>query len=611
MSKIPTKTPQIPAIPKDVSPEVRRWMESVKEIVEVREGSRGQELDKSVTFRDLLAANVDITNLNIDGAPLKQPSKPGDGDSGTTDPGNVPPWTPPPGMIDPLPYAPTPPTPTSFIAEGGVGIIWVEWDDPLKLYRNHRLTEIFRAANSNNFGNATLIGTAPGANYVDKVQGSYDTYYYWIRFLNIEGVYGDKIGPVAASNVYEVLKDRIITGHLSTTLRKEIETIDDNAAAVQVINKTVGDIEAIYAIKTQVTGSDGKKYVAGFGLISELNKDNGTVESQFVVDVNTFAVIDSSSYQHGGDIQTPFMIGDVTGSDGKTKKMVVIKDAAIGDATITSAKIVDLTADKLKAGTLEVWQLLQFASGNFVIETFVDKYGENACHLVVYDNEGQARVQLGRDPAGVSGQEGYGLQVWGSDGTPQFDANGARVKINDAFIDDLWIGGFKATVPDGNFTVDDITIDLLYDAKTTIQTISYDPQGCKRVQVQIGFEYKIWGNFEVEESRNGCEIHIYAELYAGWKSTPLWRTHVGFIVRGASIMGEDVPDTGTGGRCYFAPQFLLAGHERESSVFSLVLKVEHECYDPSSDGNLNARIDSHISYNRSLLFNGLRDPDSK
>jgi len=116
MSTKLTKTPQIPAIPKDVSPSVRRWMESIKEIVEVREGTRGQDLDRGVTFRDLVAANLDITSLNIKGAPTSMPTGGGDNDTptGDTDPVDVPPWTPPPGVIDPLPYCATPPNQISL-----------------------------------------------------------------------------------------------------------------------------------------------------------------------------------------------------------------------------------------------------------------------------------------------------------------------------------------------------------------------------------------------------------------------------------------------------------------------------------------------------------------
>jgi len=48
-----TKFASIPDPPEDASPELKKWMAAIKETVEVREGKRGNSLDRSIIVRDL------------------------------------------------------------------------------------------------------------------------------------------------------------------------------------------------------------------------------------------------------------------------------------------------------------------------------------------------------------------------------------------------------------------------------------------------------------------------------------------------------------------------------------------------------------------------------
>lgn len=50
-----TKTPGLGRVPPNTEDELRRLLQGLKEITEVREGHRGSDyLDKSVTYRDLV-----------------------------------------------------------------------------------------------------------------------------------------------------------------------------------------------------------------------------------------------------------------------------------------------------------------------------------------------------------------------------------------------------------------------------------------------------------------------------------------------------------------------------------------------------------------------------
>ena len=91
----------------------------------------------------------------------------------------------------------TPPAiPTGFSAAGAFQNIILTWTPPT--YPNHAYTEIWRA-NSNALGAAELLGTSYGSVYVDAV-GTYQNYWYWIRFVSkaaVEGPYDGASGTSA------------------------------------------------------------------------------------------------------------------------------------------------------------------------------------------------------------------------------------------------------------------------------------------------------------------------------------------------------------------------------------------------------------------------------
>ena len=53
-----TKIPSIYRVPSKIDPELKRYLESVQEAIEVRLGRRGDELAQAVTFRALIDSNL-------------------------------------------------------------------------------------------------------------------------------------------------------------------------------------------------------------------------------------------------------------------------------------------------------------------------------------------------------------------------------------------------------------------------------------------------------------------------------------------------------------------------------------------------------------------------
>lgn len=94
--------------------------------------------------------------------------------------------TPGGGTISATPRIGTPPVPQNFAASGALANVILTWDAPR--YVGHSHAEIW-VSDTDDLGDAVLLGLAPGATYIDNV-GSSATRYYWIRFVNILNTVG-------------------------------------------------------------------------------------------------------------------------------------------------------------------------------------------------------------------------------------------------------------------------------------------------------------------------------------------------------------------------------------------------------------------------------------
>ena len=63
----PTKLPALPNVPADASPELRRYLEALGEILNIRTGRAGDPRDRAVTLRELLDSGlaVDLASAGV------------------------------------------------------------------------------------------------------------------------------------------------------------------------------------------------------------------------------------------------------------------------------------------------------------------------------------------------------------------------------------------------------------------------------------------------------------------------------------------------------------------------------------------------------------------
>lgn len=407
-------TTRVPGIPAPTKDNLLQVANAVKEVIEVREGVRGDPLDKNVTFRDLESLKLVQQTTQ---APVK-----------ANIPSTIPVQPYPgvaPGAFKPDNYDEssdlnTPPAPTDLRADGAYSIINLSWSYPK--YRNHAYAEIFRSA-ADDLSTAVLIATTTGTLYSDPV-GTEKKYYYWVRNVsqaNVQSAYNSTIGAYAETAVdvekrIAAIEEEINNDQLTQDLRDRITLLESgntsfitelrrieagqasltsqvvardqqNVAAIEVQQTAVAGLGAQYTVKI-----DNNGHVSGFGLAS--TTVNGTPTSAFIVRADKFAIVDPASTSNNltntpSSDTVPFAV--VSGA-------TYIKAAFIQDATITNAKIASVAANKITAGTISAAIDMTspiVRSGNIIP-------GQAGFYLGNYS--GTNRFYVGNGTTGISGR---------------------------------------------------------------------------------------------------------------------------------------------------------------------------------------------------------------
>ena len=165
---------------------------------------------------------------------------------------------------------------------------------------------------------------------------------------------------------------------ITATINGHTSAITTNAQAIANVN---GDLKAMYSIKVGLS-SNGQYYAAGMGIGVE-NTPSG-MQSQVIFLADRFAV----THQAGATVTLPFDI-----QNGQ----VFIRDALIGDGTISNAKIGNyIQSNNYVAGSVG-WRLDK--GGTF--ENYGSTAGEGSMKqtnqtISVRDSRNVLRVQIGR-----------------------------------------------------------------------------------------------------------------------------------------------------------------------------------------------------------------------
>lgn len=180
--------------PRFEKPDQQKHIDSVSKNIAILTGQTKNKQDRAVLVRDLIDFGIlDARGRFSSGGNTTIIN--GGGNTG--------------GIVNPAPE--TPVKPINVRAVAAFTTIMVQWDFPN--YAGHDYAEIWRntvntlgdMTDPRTEGEAALVATVQGSMYMDSVD--YETgYYYWVRFVNTEGV----AGPVHdASGVYAETREDI------------------------------------------------------------------------------------------------------------------------------------------------------------------------------------------------------------------------------------------------------------------------------------------------------------------------------------------------------------------------------------------------------------------
>lgn len=281
-----------------------------------------------------------------------------------------------------------PPAVVGFNAIPRVFGIRLKWGYPTGLYVADYVE--IRYSESNDFATAALLGNFPYPQNVHELTGlsAGKSFFFWARIVDKNGLPGPWTAPLAgasssdAGEILDYLDGQISETQLSQQLREEIES--GGGASVEV-EELKTDLAAMWTAKVQLN-ANGAYHLAGIGVGVENNE--GILQSQVLVSADRFAILPATT-SAAASAASPFVV-----QGGQ----VFIRDAVIGNASITSAKIADwLESDAVNSLGQKVWRL-NMRTGEMQFNGTAGGSGRltiNNNLVQVFDGNGTLRVRMG------------------------------------------------------------------------------------------------------------------------------------------------------------------------------------------------------------------------
>ena len=234
-------------VPRNFDPEQKRFAQSLNESVAVLRGELGDPLDAAVTYNDLIDSGIAKRDLRIGsggfiGGPGRVIIIPGDGT-----------------VLD------IPPAPTGVEVSGAFQNIIITWD--AATFVGFSYAEIWTAT-SNTFADRVLVGTSTASVFSHQV-GNGQTRYYWIRFVNIQGVIGpfNSTTGIGDSTVIDI-------GAQMALLSEELSDLPGYTALTSLISGTAAAAATVIRNNTEPTTRDNGDALLGNDIWIDTNDNN-------------------------------------------------------------------------------------------------------------------------------------------------------------------------------------------------------------------------------------------------------------------------------------------------------------------------------------------------
>ena len=326
--------PSLPATPTDPAQQ-KQFLDKIKEVIEVREGRRGNGFDANITWRDLFAHG--IVDLNIDGNRISgNPKTPVFVSRGRSEDFSV------------------PPAPTGLTASGAFENIILAWTKPL--FESYAYTEIWRS-DTNNIGQAAKIGTTTAAIYSDTVGGTTSvTKYYWIRYVNqndVSGPFNASQGVAGTTADDPAHMMQVLSDAFGTTSKAPFFQLD-NPQNINGVDIPAGTyIKAAFIADATITNAK----------IKDAAIDNAKIDSLSATKIN-------AGYLSADRIESGSLDAKIATIDAAKIKSGYLDMARIEDGTIGIAKIENsIQSSDYTAGSAG-WKINKSGSAEFNNATF-------------------------------------------------------------------------------------------------------------------------------------------------------------------------------------------------------------------------------------------------
>ena len=343
------------------------FLEKVREALGVYLGNRGDKLDRGITLRDLTDSGIVTLRPGFLSAGRGSPI--GGVGLGVTD-AYEPDLTPPP-------------TPTGFVATAAISNLLVECAAQTYTQGHGHSKSVLYGASwisgpAKVFTDAVVL-TEFGGTVASHATNPATTWHLWLKWVSVDGIAstipaGGTNGVVTRTGedvalLLTALSEKLTSSQLHSDLGARINLIDGAVGVVGSVNARLasestaranadGSLFAQYTVKIDLNG-----HVSGFGLASTLR--DAVPFSEFIIRADQFAIAPVTTDNAAAD-GSPFfhrtaatVIDGVTVPAGTYMKAAYIHDATItnakiGKLAVDDAKIANLSATKLTAGTLDV-----------------------------------------------------------------------------------------------------------------------------------------------------------------------------------------------------------------------------------------------------------------
>ena len=229
-----TKLPAVYRIPSTADPQLKLFAESVREILEVRLGRRGDPRDRFVTLRELIDS----------GLAKELKDNPFDPNAAIPSVGFTASFDETERITNTLP-----PKPTGFTVAAAYTSFNLSWNHPQ--LANFAYTEIWRHT-SNDVSSAIRIDTTPAHVWTEEV-GYAKTYYYWVRHVTKADVLGPFSDVGSGSTSIDI-------GAVMTTLTEDLQDLPGYDTLQTLISGSAGTaatvIKSSSAPTTRTNGDD-------------------------------------------------------------------------------------------------------------------------------------------------------------------------------------------------------------------------------------------------------------------------------------------------------------------------------------------------------------------